>query len=206
MLKSAPGLAAEPLPPDRLPPLHVAAAAGRDTVVLRLLDYDANPDRYADIGAGELAPAAFLSFASDRSRAGERVVTRLAERGANLRLRSSRGRTLLMAAVAAGASARSLRTVGNVPGIDLDARAADGLTALHEAVLARAPDAIEFLLASGADRNLAADGIGTPREVAMAAMQPPRSIPSQTLRELLARRGLSEVAMSAVLAAFDRND
>ena len=200
-LQTTPGVVSIPLPPDHLPPLHLTADAGHADLATLLIERGALADRYADLGDGEMAPAAFLAFR--RPAASLELLRALEEAGANLRLRSSAGRTLLIAACTARASVPVLNRILQ-SGVPIDGSTGSGATALHAAVIARSAHAVEFLLASGANRDATIKGIGTARDIAAAALLPPSQVNPRALREYLARHGLSGTAMSPILAALDQ--
>ncbi|EHK47127.1 hypothetical protein TRIATDRAFT_217580 [Trichoderma atroviride IMI 206040] len=123
-------------------PLHFTAHFGIVESMRLLLDCGADPDLVSDLGSTALA------LATDNSE----IVHLLIEKGADLNIRDSSGKTAMMFAAWDKNSEILRMLVEN--GANLDMVDDKGVCALHYAVVSGSVDCVRILLAAGADQEL----------------------------------------------------
>lgn len=145
MLDADPALIGNRLPNGRTP-LHTAAYGDKLSIVALLISRGANTDDTTNAGSAPLHGAAVSGY--------EDVVKLLVEKGANVNITNQGGYTPLTNGALNG-SLTIMKCLVDA-GANLDPKTAEEQIPLLCAINSRNPEAVEFLLKSGADPNRAA--------------------------------------------------
>lgn len=138
-----------------LPCIVLCASLGLEPFVAQLVAHGANPNALAENGDSALhaavSPASAEDHAAGRVRGSVPVLRTLIEAGANPNARAGPSRrTPLTAAVVAGHHS-AVAVLARSPGVDLDAKDAEGYTALMHAAKLASAELVRLLVEAGAD-------------------------------------------------------
>jgi ankyrin repeat protein len=151
------GASPHPLDGDTDPPLAVALKRGKEEVLELLLEFGADPSLPHPLHGSHLMHAVDLLPHLGQD---SRLIRRLVEAGADLRLRDALGDTLLQKAVEA--SDQELLAVLLKHGADLNSENDLGSTALRQACSAESVEMVAALCEAGADPNRGSGVLGPP--------------------------------------------